>query len=185
MRINKMLLIGIVGVSLLSGCTHTVTSYSPSFDNLNRLQAIKKSQQKIALSSFTATVPNQRSIMCRLEGTETLPNNQTYEEYIQDALHSELASAGLLSDASKVVLNANLDKVDFNSMTGHWIIQMTFNSNVGQPFTVKSSSGFAADFVADMACEEVAKAFVPAVQQFLDKLYADPDFKRLLSYRKS
>jgi HAMP domain-containing protein len=183
---TKLLFISILSMLLLTGCmTHTVTAYSPSFDNINHLQSLKKANQTISLGNFTATVPNQRSIACRAEGMETLPNNQTYEQYIQNALQNELSSVGLLSNKSRVVLNGNLDKVDFDSVNGRWIIQMTFNSNVNDAFTVSSTAGFDTSFIADMACEEVAKSFAPAVQTFLDKLYADPNFKNLLRYHSA
>lgn len=182
---KKICILAVFSV-FLSGCmSHVVQDYSPSFDNVSQLNKIRNAtSHSIKIQDFTATKPGQRYIACRLEGIEKLPNGQSYEEYIQKALSDELTASGLLSDKAKTTLTGNLDKIDFDSMKGFWHIQMTFNSNYGKPFTVTSDYSFSSGFIADMACEQVASAFVPAVQKFISTLYSNSNFQALLKSTK-
>lgn len=172
-----------IASSFLAGCAHTAQPYNASFDNLNRLKMISsKHPAKIRLGQFTSMNP-KASIMCRLDESESLPNGMTYVQYIKHALQGELTYSNILSPDAHVVLSARLNNVDFSSMGGTWSINMTFDSNVGGPFTVRSTYHFASAFNADSACARASEAFVPAVQQFLRKVYATPNFQRLLKHR--
>jgi len=70
--------------------------------------------------------------------------------------------------------------VDFSSgMTdGKWLFTLTL-SNGKNSFTTKSTMNFSGSFVADKACQEVAQAFGPAVQQLIREVIKNPQFKKL------
>lgn len=166
---------------LLDGCAHTISSYSPSFQNLNVLHGLTGRAEKINLGNFTDP-KNTRSLMCRLEGPEQLPGNRTYVSYLKNALQSELTQAEFYSPHAKVKLDAILDQMTSDSVMGsaHWTIQMTFNDHIQKPYTVKSTYHYSTNVIADIACTEVAQAFIPATQQFLKTLYGNPYFKKTL-----
>lgn len=166
---------------LLDGCAHTIASYSPSFQNLNALHGLTGHAAKINLGNFSDP-KNTHSLMCRLEGPEQLSGNKTYASYLKNALQSELTQTGFYSPRAKVKLDAVLDQITSDSVMGsaHWTIQMTFNDHIQKPYTVKSIYHYSTNVIADIACTEVAQAFVPATQQFLKTLYVNPHFKKTL-----
>lgn len=170
-------------VVLLGGCAHQISTYSPSFGNMTALHDITISEhaKKINVGSFVD--PKQtRSIVCRLEGSEELPGGVTYATYLKNALKSELNQAELYSSNSKIKLDATLDKINVDSVMGsaHWTIKMTFNDHIQKPYTVSSTYPFSSDFIADIACTQVAQSFVPAAQHFMHTLYANQHFKKTL-----
>ncbi len=182
MKRALMILVCVYSALLLSGCAQTISPYNPSSANINSLHRLSKNSQKIALGNFVD--PNQtRTISCRLSENENLPGNVTYAEYIKNALHSELVNVGLYSNTAKKRLDAHLDQVDFSSTIGNgkWTIQFTFNDHHQSPYTVRSIYKFSTNFVAHIACTEVAQAFVPAAQKFLHTLYQNKHFRKTLS----
>ena len=149
---------------------------------MSALKGLSGNAKKINLGQFNDP-KNTTSLGCRLEGEESLPSNATYISYLQNALKSELNQSGLYSTHSKMKLDATLDSITSNSMIGssaHWTIKMTFNDHIQKPYTIKSTYHYSANYVADIACTEAAQAFVPATQQFLKTLYANPSFKKTL-----
>lgn len=181
MKKTFLLSVLLTGTILLDGCAHQVSSYSPSFANMSELRNISTHAEKINLGAFKD--PNKtKSIVCRLEGSEELPGDVTYASYLKNALKSELNQAGLYSSNSKIKLNATLDEIKADSVMGsaHWTIIMTFNDHIQKPYTVSSSYPFSANFVADIACTQVAQSFVPAAQQFMHTLYMNEHFRKTL-----
>ena len=178
---NYMLAIGVMStVVLLAGCAHQIQPYRASVKNLDQLHTLKATSHPIKLASFIDTKA-VKSLTCRAEGTETLPNNEDYVSYIKGALSKELQHAGLLSDSSSIHLDATLNNVSFSSMHGIWNIAMTFNDHRQSPYVVSSKYTFKTNYVADIACTEVANAFIPATQNFLDTLYHNKKFKKTLN----
>lgn len=56
---------------------------------------------------------------------------------------------------------------------------MRFNREGGAAFTVERVHSFSTNFIADIACEQVAQALGPATQDFLKKSFADPSFREI------
>lgn len=166
---------------VLCSCAHDVSHFSPSFQNMEQLKQLKPNSQPISLGVFKDP-KNTNNLSCRLEGSEYVPGHKTYVSYIQSALKTELKASGLYSSKSNKKLDATLDKVDFASMPGNgrWMITMTFNDHHQSPYSVSDVYKFSTNYVADIACTEVAQAFVPAVQSFLTKLYGDKHFIQTL-----
>lgn len=171
----------LASIALLGGCAHQISKYSPSFQNMTALHHLSGHAQKINLGVFTD--PKQtRSLLCRLEGPEQLPGNATYVSYLKNALRSELNQAGLYAPHSNMTLDATLNHITADSMMGsaHWTLQMTFNDHIQKPYVVSSTYPYSTDVIADIACTQVAQAFVPAVQKFMRTLYANQNFRKTL-----
>lgn len=169
---------------LVSACSHTSPRYAPSASNQEQLRQLSADMaNKIATSKFTATEPGKTSIMCRAAGPVGAPDGKTFEDYIQDSLNNELKMSGLYSESSTSKLSGNLDFIDFNSNigAGKWIIRMTFTWGNAAPFTVENIYQFSTNFVADIACEQVAQALPAATQDFIAKVIQDPGFRNFLS----
>lgn len=168
---------------LVSGCTHNIPRYGLSADNVSTLQRMKSSSSnKLATATFTSFEPGKNSIVCRAAGPVEVPDGKTYETYIRDALISELKIADMHSENSGTVINGHLEFIDFSSNigAGNWIIKMKFWGQGSTPFLVENTYPFSTNFIADIACGQVAQAFVPATQDFIKKLVNDPQFVKIV-----
>lgn len=180
MRIVSLILLSI----LVSACSHTSPRYAPSASNQEQLRQVSSTTNyKIATSKFTSTEPGKTSIMCRAAGPIEAPDGKSFEDYIQDSLTNELKMSGLYSDSSTQKLSGNLELIDFNSNigAGKWIMRMTFTWGNAAPFTVENTYKFSTNFIADIACEQVAQALPAATQDFIAKVFQDPGFRNYLS----
>ncbi|HEY0913936.1 MAG TPA: hypothetical protein VGE22_03605, partial [Solimonas sp.] len=82
---------------------------------------------------------------------------------------------------SPLVLKGRIEELDFNSNigAGKWVMKMTLSSRTKPGYTVESQHEFSTNWVADKACQQVAQAFPPAVQQLIFKVVSDPRLKNL------
>lgn len=169
-------------VLLVAGCTHTSQQYGLSAENLSSLQQLKQSTNStLNVANFTSFSPGLNSILCRAAGPIEPPGGQAFENYLRDALLAELKVAGLLNEKSGNVLQGHLEHIDFNSNigAGNWTIRVRFNAANGSAFTVENSHSFSTNFIADIACGQVARALNAATQDFLKKVFEHPSFKAL------
>lgn len=167
-------LTAVAAVVLLSGCAFKTSPYGASVQNV---EAIKASNLKpVAVATFKSAKPGLNSITCRAAGPVTV--EPSFEAYVQKALIDELKLAGAYDPASPVVLSGTLEAVDFSSgiTDGNWTFSLAVANSRNESFTTKSSYGFSGSFVADRACQEVAQAFVPAVQQLIKDVVKNPKF---------
>ncbi len=170
-----------------AACTSsTIPRYGLSAENVIGL---RKLGQKVNVGRFTATTPGQTEISCRAVGPVKTPDGRPFEDYIRRALIDELKVAEMLSDSAPVTLTGNLDKIDFNSMSGDWTMAFTFTSSNGRSLAVSSKYGYSTGPIfipgggtagAVRACSETAQAFAPAVQVLIGKFVHHPEFAALL-----
>jgi hypothetical protein len=163
----------------LSGCAVAVPRYTVSADTVAALRAMKGAT--VSVGAFTG--PGKRSILCRLAGEIQPPDGETFEGFIRKALIDELQTAELYTPSSPLVLTGVVETVDFSSMLGSatWDLVLTLSSSGGQQLTATERYPFASAFAADSACNEAAKAFLPAVQNLIRKAVGDPAFRRLVA----
>lgn len=176
--------ISLLVVIFLSACSHVSPRYNMSATNVEELRQITKdSTTKIGSGEFTATEAGKKSIICRAAGPIAPPDDKTFDEFIHDALFDELKLVNAYDQNSLVKLSANLDQIDFSSNigSGKWTIRMTLKADGSEPFTVENVYPFSTNFVADIACEQVAQALPAATQDFIRKIFEDPAFKALLA----
>lgn len=99
----------------LIGCTTTLPlgAYQPSFETLDTLKALRETSHPIALGHFSnANVPRQ--LWCELN--QITPGNQeSYANYIKQALQEELVYYQLYNPDAEVTLSASLDQMSMKA----------------------------------------------------------------------
>ena len=171
-------------VVMMVGCSHVAPRYGLSADNIENLKSLKAGTSKrIAVGPYTTYEPGKQSILCRAAGPVEAPDGKTFETYLRDALISELRIAEVFDEKSPTVLQGHLEHIDFNSNigSGNWTIRVKFTAPGVEPFTVQHTYPFSTNFVADIACGQVAQALMPATQDFHRSVFGNPGFRRLLA----
>ena len=79
-----------------------------------------------------------------------------------------------------MTLTGHVDRLEFSSMSGAWDIALTLKSSNGRTVAASERYEFGFVYIGQQACNEVAKAFVPAVQNLVGKLIRHADFPSLL-----
>ena len=184
-------------IAIISGCTSSVQSYSasPYISTLNPSQ-----MHKISVGEFTAKGPGKSSIACRAIGPVATPNEENFEKFIREALIQEMNFAGIYSAEASMRLQGRLEKIDFDSAIGgipwiavnkmvldsdyvesSWTIVMVLSAPGHPSFRVGSVHRFPGRFDGLAACRLMAREFVPAVQLFINKVFNDPNFQKILT----
>ena len=184
MKKQLKLIAALAAVSSLAACSHMTPRYGMSANNIEAIhQAAGSTPQKISVGAFTSTQPGIHSIVCRAAGAVASPDGEPFATYIQNAMTNELKVGGVYAADSAVRIDGKLDHIDFNSNigSGKWIIDLTLTSGSADPVAVHETHEFSTNWVADKACEQVAAALQPSVQDLLGKFYASPGFKAMVS----
>lgn len=184
MKRQLQLAAAIAAISALGACSHMTPRYGMSAENIQTIhQVAGATPTKVSVGTFTAAVPGQKSITCRAAGGVGTPEGESFAAYVQNALVSELKVANVYAPESTVRIDGKLDNIDFNSNigAGKWLVDLTVSGPGIDTFSVHEIYPFSTNWVADKACEQVAAALQPAVQQTLGKLYASPGFKALVT----
>lgn len=167
----------IVSVTVFSGCAYNVSPYGASVQNVGAIR--NYNLKPVSVGRFASSKPGNASITCRAAGPVTV--SPSFEAYIEKAFIDELKLAGIYDPSSKFVITGKLEKVDFSSgiTDGNWSFTLTLTNARNESFTTKSSFGFSGSFMADKACQEVAQAFGPAVQNLVSDVVRDPMFRQI------
>lgn len=182
---NKALYLVLASLLLLGACTSAPQRYGVSVANNS---ALKQSGVKnVSVGQFinTSNIDNN----CRgIYGALSLPDNLTFEGYLQKALTDELIVAGSHGNDG-VILTGNIEKLAFSTLTsftggGSWDIGLRVKSSNGREIYVSEHYEFDASTQVFKACSEVASAYQPAVQNVLGKLFNSKDFKELVAAKK-
>ena len=179
---NKVIQLLVLAISILyvTGCsTYKVNNYGMSADNIELMKELDGLQ--VSIKEITASKPGVTKIQCRGAGPVSTPNKETFEAYIKDALVSELKLAGIYSESSNIKISGTVKKLDFSSNigAGKWMFDVSVSDEDGMSYQVNSIFNFSTNWVADKACQQVAQAFVPAVQNLIKDIVANPKFKAL------
>ncbi|BFM13495.1 hypothetical protein R50072_36480 [Simiduia litorea] len=161
------------------GCTHVTSNYGASPKNVDLIKS--SGVKEISVGEFTSKSGNHTSITCRAAGPVKNKNDLSFEDYIEGALKNELQMAGAYKDDAEVKISGLIDKLDFNSNigAGKWMINATISSPNSSGYSITSTHEFSTNFVADKACQQVAQAFEPAVEEFINKIISHPKFSSL------
>jgi hypothetical protein len=165
-----------------TGCeTTTSRPYTASMDNIISLQTnLNEKGVKAGIGEFTQS-SNIGQLTCRLMGPIDVGQGKPASEYIRSAIQTELFTAGVYSSSGDVLINGHLENLDFSSVSpAKWEIVFKVYSNKSDGFTVNTTYNFKTSYTAYKACENVADAFAPAVQQLISDIIAHPDFDKLL-----
>lgn len=166
-------------VAACAGCsTFDVGRYGVSVENNAALK--KHAGHKVKVGKFTATEAGKSEIPCRAVGPIKTPDQRPFEEWVRQALIDELSVAELVAESAPVTLTGNLNKVDFDSGAGEWMIDLTLTSSNGRTLNVSDKYSYGFTYFGETACARTAKSFVPAVQVLFGKLVHHPQFAELL-----
>jgi hypothetical protein len=174
--------IAVLLLAYITGCsTYTVNRYGISANNIEVMRSMDG--LKFSVNKFSATNPGLNQIQCRGAGTISTPNKESFESYITAALVSELKIAGIYSESSNIKIDGIIENLDFSSNVGagKWMFDVIVSDNSGNSYKVKSLFDFSTNWFADKACQQVAQAFVPAVQNLIKDIISHPKFKSLKS----
>ncbi|MGC4072408.1 MAG: hypothetical protein QM760_07815 [Nibricoccus sp.] len=169
-------------VLLFSGCSTFVTPrYAMSADTNLAFKTL--TAKNVTVGSILA--PPQFDTMCRGAGPLGTTDGLTHTAYIKKALEDELKVAGIYTaEAPRITLNGVITKLDFSSSRGltggSWEIELKLDSSNGKSMTMREYYEFKSGFIADTACKQTAEAFLPTVQNLLQKIAKSPEFKTLL-----
>lgn len=167
----------------LSACeTPTTSRYSIS-------AATNVALKKIAVTGIGVgnfTEPATSDLTCRLLGPVHAPDGMTQTQYIKKALEDELKVAGVFTDSQpRVTLSGKVEQLSFSSSKGLtggvWDIQLTLTSSNGKSLTTTEHYEFESGFSASEACRQTAQAFMPAVQDLIQKAVVSPEFYALVA----
>ena len=173
--------------SALAACSHITPRYGMAPANIEAIhQAAGATPQKVSVGDFTAWKPNVTSFICRAAGGVGTPDREPFATYIQHALVDELKVGGVYAADSPLRIDGRLDLIAFNSNigSGKWQIDLTVTGPASGPVVLQETYEFSTNWIADKACEQVAAALQPSVQDLLAKLYASPGFKSMVSGTK-
>lgn len=169
---------------LALGACETTSSrpYTPSTSNILAFQAaLKESDAKVQVASFSMTPGVSENMTCRALGSLEVAPGKTAREFIEGAMRDELFASGMYDTASGKVIRGEVTELDFNSMgTGSWDIGLKLSSDeLPEGYTIATHYTFKTSYSAIKACQNVIDAFTPAVQELIGKAVADPQFKTL------
>lgn len=161
----------------LAGCIcQTVASYTPEPDTIPAVQQAVSNPVNIGPFSDASF---RKELTCRSLAIISAPNDQNYADAIRQALIDELAQAGRYAPDSPVTLTAQLNRIDFETEKGTWIIRMTFSSTNGKQMALEKTYEYDGIAFGEAACLQATHQYLPALRQFMANLLASPEFAGL------
>lgn len=161
----------------LAGCVYqTVSSYTPEPETIPVVQNAVSTPVNIGPfrdASF------RKELTCRSLAIINAPNGQSYADAVRQAMIDELAQAGRYDPDSPVTLTAQLNRIDFETEKGAWIIRMTLFSSNGKQTVLETSHEYDGIAFGEAACIQAACHYLPALRQFMADLLASPEFAEL------
>jgi len=182
MKTKGILITLTLATLLITGCETTSSRpYSPSTQNVIKLKSVLADNGiSVKVAPFTQN-ENVKKPVCRLSGAVDVAVGSTMSAFIQDALTTELFTAGAYDDSSASVIMGNLTNVNFSSISpAKWMLSLDVSSNNSAGYTVSTEHEFKTSFSAYSACQNVADAFTPAVQGLIRQLMEHPQFGELV-----
>ena len=177
---QKVCLLGVI--SVLVGCSTINSSpYRASPTNVVAVkQALGSSDTTLSLGSFSLAPGVEESLTCRLLGPIDVAAGKSVSQYVKEALQEELFLAGAYDPQSSIALSGQIERLGFSSVSpASWDISLRISSNKSAGYVTDVNYGFGTSFDAYSACQNVANAFGPAVQELLRRVVQNPAFSEL------
>ncbi|MBS1156801.1 MAG: hypothetical protein H6R07_2725 [Proteobacteria bacterium] len=151
--------------------------YQISKDNVAALSNLKESDTTYKLVLEKSESSNNDYFMCRGWFPLHANGNMPFDNYIVNAMKSEMEAAGFYSADSSKTIKLRLEKIDYENMiNARWKLQLKIEFDDANQLLVDDEYAFSGHFIATNACERTATAFMPAVQSLLNKLYSSTEF---------
>ena len=173
----------LLAITLTTGCAITSDRYQATADNQQR---IKNLNIQMNVGKFEAQNTDYK-IMCRLANNVELPDGNSFQSYIENALIEELKMAGLYSKQSNITINGYLNSTDVSSgiTDAHWTFNLTVSNNKNERFTIIHKREYSSSFVGRIACSnDMPKSLMPTVQELIKKIINHPQFESMFSIQK-
>jgi hypothetical protein len=184
MRVLILTLCSGATLAVLAGCSTTANTvpYDSSPKNtINIQRASQDGLHKVNFARVDAAPGAIKSLFCRGLGEISVTPGKTPEAFIEQAYQEELLAAGVYSSAAPVTLKGTIDNLSFSSVSPpYWDLALTLWSSNGVRYSTETRYRFKGSYAAASACENVANAFTPAVQDLVEQSIADPQFSRLI-----
>lgn len=139
----------------------------------------------VALANFKRTANFMP--LCRTNFFIEAPEGQPFEAYIQQALQTELRSAGMSSSSvgPTLTLTGDVTELEFSTSTdfvnGRWSITLALSSSAGKSASFSETHKFVAGFDGHSACRRTAESFLPAVEKLMESIAQSQEFRALLT----
>jgi hypothetical protein len=168
--------------ALFAACsttTLTAQRYVVSPDNNEALKATVRSN--IRVGPFVG--PLEFDNRCRGMARIAPPKDETFPQYVQQALSTELQAIEGVGKNPSVVLSGAFEQLSFISTPpkGRWDISLRITSSNGETALVATHYEFESALSGITACKQTAEAYLPAVQSLIGTLLKSPEFKELIS----
>lgn len=176
---NKITLV--LFVLLTQACAINAPAYSPSYDNVQKLNQI---DNEIQLLAFDVGKAGAARISVR--GTSIIsPYGSDFSDYLYFAIESELRKSKKLSDNSNIRLKMIVHefKVDSTGGLSELIATVIVSSPKEELYVNRMDYKIDWDssFIGAIAIPKSAESVKPLVTGFLGKLYSDPKFISAIS----
>ena len=182
---NKILLTfaGCAALLVLSACdtTSAIVPYTASTPNMLALQTkMRPIGGRLRVGDF-AMASGVEKPGCRLVGQMDVTSGRPIEEYVKNALQTEIFTAQLYDVDGSVVISGQVDEVKVNTFgTGSWTLGLKVTSNRDPTgYHVETVKRFGTSYIAEAACRNASNAFAPAVQDLLGQVFSNPGFDKL------
>lgn len=147
-------------------------------------------RSSLALGDFTtsanrATAADHLSL--RANGLAS-PYQDSFVEYLREALKAELDNAGVRDEAAGLRIHAHLQEsvVDISSgSTGRAVVQARFvlSDPLGVQYdkVIRVSHEWESSYIAAIAVPTGARNYAAAIQKLIGTLFSDADFRRVMA----
>jgi hypothetical protein len=174
----KKLLASMAALILLAGCAvfKTVPHYTPDPENAEIVR--KAIDAPVNVGEFS-DASYRKELTCRSLAIVEAPDSWSYADVIRYALIDELAQAQRYDPDAPVTITAQLDRIDFETEKGTWIIRMTLASSNGKTMTIEQRHTWDSPAFGEWACTRAVSRYMSVLTQFMKRLLASPEFAEL------
>ena len=167
-------LITVAAAIAVTGCsTYATAPYSSDAETVVYLR--DANIDPVGLGPFGGA-GDKTSINCRAVGPIEAPEGEGFAQFVRDAVADELRLAGKYDSDSDVVINGELQEIDFSSVSGRWDIHLLLLSTNGEQMEVSETYDYSTSYFGETACNQTAQALMPAVQNLVSKAVRSPEF---------
>jgi hypothetical protein len=158
-----------------------IDRYVVKGENQNYKRIVKG--KNIAVGPFASSNPGQAEFGCHPSGALKTPDNEPFSMYIRKALIAELIYLGVYFPQAEVTISGNLDRIEYNTTEKKYLgLMITVDSSNGKLLTVWEKYKIPESHILSLHnCQELAKAFLPAVQNLISNLIQSPEFSSLIN----
>lgn len=186
MNKNSYLILGAILSLQLSGCVSLhAPDYSPDYQVIDSYRNI--SAGKFSVETVQPTDPAAKVNNISLRASSLKSASGTFSKYIENALISDLSEMGLYDTSSSssigvTVLKNDIDISGLSEGSGilEGLVQVKRSQKTVLEKRYSATTKFESSFVGAVAIPKGQQEYPNLVRAFLQKIYADPEFKQAI-----